>query len=464
MIKEALAPQTAQTEHDAALISERMDGHRAVIADNLAQGFTQMPDLVRETTLLSCSAKLVYEQLLHYTRQKNYCWPSQERIAQDLGTISGRTVIRAIKELNQSGFITKLRRGLRMTNVYYINPLTFLESSKAPSRDQDVPLDSPGAEIRASEDDIPQPECTPDSILKCQCVTSRSNTLALQEMPYWHTKHTKSNHIKTETDESKIRCGASRAEPEKELDLSNPNQSCSDIARTTIRNETDIYELKNTNQQNNVVEQIETSNQSNNKETGRPQRAKDAEEDKKSKNPRTFEDMAALIGIAPEALEDMLTWLKQCTRPKATPLKIQGVVSRWSRELGNAEPQLIAANITQSSKLYRYARLNGLSQQAIEDCFEHAREAVRNHPKVNKKMAFFFTSLKLDILMALKECQDLPSTSLPIPSSIPDGYEEDMPVNEPLMNEPPSAEAEAVGMVVSSSSVPESEPVVLEIG
>lgn len=463
MIKEALAPQVAQPEHDEALISERTESYHTIISDNLAQGFTQMPDLVRETAILSRSAKLVYEQLLRYTRQKACCWPSQERIAKDLGTISCRTVIRAIKELYQRGFITRRRRGLKLTNVYYINPLTFLESPKAPSRDQDVPLDSPGAEIRASEDDIPQPEFTSDLSLKCQSVTSRNDTLALQEMTLWHTKHTKSNHIKTETNESKIRCGANRAEPEKGRDLSNHDQSCSHIARTTIGKETEIYELKNTDQQNKVVEQIEISNQSNNKETGHPQRAKDVKDDKKSKNSRTFEDMATLIGIAPEALEDMLTWLKQCTRPEATPLKIQGVVSQWSRELGNAEPQLIAANITQSSKLYRYARLNGLSQQAIEDCFEHAREAVRNHPEVKKKMAFFFTSLKLDILIALKECQDLSSTSLPIPSSIPDGYEEDMPVNEPLMNEPPSAEAEAVGMVASSASVPESEPVLLVV-
>lgn len=412
------------SERDEALIRERLETYRAIIANNLSEGFTQMPDQVRKDATLSRAAKLVYEQLLCYTRQKDCCWPSQQTIAEAIVTISRRTVIRAIKELYQRGYIEVWRRGLNRTNIYYINPLTFPQSFKFAWRGQGVRLDAHGPEVLRSVINTPMPDILIHLSGKCQNDTSESAKTAHQEAPNWHTKHTESSNtqVETNTDKSKIRLPQGVGVP-------NPAPTYSHIEPEAIRNSTGTKSSKMKS-----VEQIELSNKSNEKETGGAARAKEVNKDEMRKKPRTFEDMAALIGIASEALADMRTWLRENPRPEVTPLKLQGVIPMWSRELGNAEPHLIAANITQASKLYKYARINGLGQQAVEECFEHARGAVSNHPKVNNKMAFFFTSLKLDILVALKQRKDLPASS----SAIPDGYNDDQ-----VQEQDTSAEDEA---------------------
>ena len=119
--------------------------------------------------------------------------------------------------------------------------------------------------------------------------------------------------------------------------------------------------------------------------------------------------MASLLGVASEAVEDMRSWLQQHPRPDALPIKLQGQIPEWSRQLGNAEPRLVAANLSQAAKIYQYARLHGLSQEATEGCLEDAREAVRHHPNAKIPMAFFFTSLKLAVLVALQQGHHLPA-------------------------------------------------------
>ena len=52
---------------------------------------------------------------------------SQATIAQATG-YSRRSVIRALQELYERGYIERWRRGLGDTNVYYINPLSFARS------------------------------------------------------------------------------------------------------------------------------------------------------------------------------------------------------------------------------------------------------------------------------------------------------------------------------------------------
>lgn len=468
MAKGAFASQVTEPERDEALIHERLEIYRAIIAGNLAEGFTQMPDQVREDPFLSRAAKLVYEQLLRYTRQKDFCWPSQQRIADDLVTISRSTVIRALNELYERGYIEKWRRGLNRTNIYYINPLFFPGSFKRPWRGRGVLPEAHSPEIYVSVHDTPQPDLLRSLSGKFQNDTSRSSKTEHQDASNWNSKHTESNETKNETnsDESRIRRGS--AAPEKGMDSPSSPPACSHIAHGAIGNEqttsdTNTHESRNLEQQGDRFASVETSNQSKAEETGRPARAKEVEEEKTSKKPRTFEEMAALVGIAPENLQAMKDWLKACPRPEVTPLKLQGIIPMWSRELGNAEPPLIAANVTQASKLYKYARINGLSQEAAESCFEHARQAVRNHPEVVKKMAFFFTSLKLDILVALKQNRDLPASWSLVPPSIPDGYDEDLP-GEEMSVKGSSAEAEvappATGAHASRKQPPEPESTV----
>lgn len=220
-----------------------------------------------------------------------------------------------------------------------------------------------------------------------------------------------------EKEESKIR-GGDAAKPEKGGDLSPTSPTYSHGERETIGIAEKAPKAETKHTSGNTI--LESSKQANSEEPARPARAKEEKEEKTSKKPRTFEAMAAALGIATESLEEMGTWLREHSRPEVTPVKLAGIIPQWSRELGNAEPRLVAANITQASKIYQYARLHGLSQTTTEGCFENARLAVRNHPNVQKKMAFFFTSLKLDVLVAVKACRQLPASS----PAVFDGYGE----------------------------------------
>lgn len=67
---------------------------------------------------LSSNAKLVIMELLQWTWNKNYCWPSQTTIAKALN-ISNRSVIRGIQELLDHSLIITKRTNTG--NVYFLN-------------------------------------------------------------------------------------------------------------------------------------------------------------------------------------------------------------------------------------------------------------------------------------------------------------------------------------------------------
>ncbi len=85
-----------------------------------AHGFTQVPNVVLRDTRLSPGAKLCYALLLSYAWQKDSCFPGQETLAEDAGA-SRRSIVRFMKELEQSGYLEKKRRGLGKTNVYTLH-------------------------------------------------------------------------------------------------------------------------------------------------------------------------------------------------------------------------------------------------------------------------------------------------------------------------------------------------------
>jgi len=84
-----------------------------------AGGFTQVPNLLLHTPGLSNNAKVVYAQLLSYAWTNDLCYPGQERMAEDIGT-SQPTVHRAIKELQEHGWLEIERRGQGKTNIYIL--------------------------------------------------------------------------------------------------------------------------------------------------------------------------------------------------------------------------------------------------------------------------------------------------------------------------------------------------------
>jgi len=91
-------------------------------ADVVTQkGFTLIPNYVLASDKLSPFAKLIYTMVLSYAwGDKNSAFPGQERLARDCG-ISSRTVVRAIQELEQQDFLTVIRRGRSLTNLYILH-------------------------------------------------------------------------------------------------------------------------------------------------------------------------------------------------------------------------------------------------------------------------------------------------------------------------------------------------------
>jgi DNA-binding MarR family transcriptional regulator len=81
-------------------------------------GFTQIPNYLLNQTF-SNNAKVVYAKLLSYAWHNNKVFPGQERMAEEIGT-SQPTIARALKELEQEGWLEIQRRGQGKTNVYIL--------------------------------------------------------------------------------------------------------------------------------------------------------------------------------------------------------------------------------------------------------------------------------------------------------------------------------------------------------
>lgn len=68
---------------------------------------------------ISAGAKLLYGRLLMFMGNKIYCYPSQNKLAEELAT-SIRTVNRHIKELKINDLIEVEQKGRNKTAKYYI--------------------------------------------------------------------------------------------------------------------------------------------------------------------------------------------------------------------------------------------------------------------------------------------------------------------------------------------------------
>ena len=90
-------------------------------ADALSErGFVMVPIAILRHPDLTMGAKAVYASLLSYAWHNNYCFPGQDRVAEEIG--AGRTKVNEwIKELERKGFIKIIRRGQGKTNIYEVN-------------------------------------------------------------------------------------------------------------------------------------------------------------------------------------------------------------------------------------------------------------------------------------------------------------------------------------------------------
>ena len=82
-----------------------------------SQGFTQVPNFLLKSKNLSSGDKMTFAMLLSYAWQNDFCFPGQERLAQDLG-LTDRSVRTHLKSLQSNGLLNIQRRGQVKTNIY----------------------------------------------------------------------------------------------------------------------------------------------------------------------------------------------------------------------------------------------------------------------------------------------------------------------------------------------------------
>jgi Helix-turn-helix domain len=80
-------------------------------------GFTQVPNFILTKKELSVGAKLGYAMLLKYAWDDDACFPGQTKLAEDMGS-GERSVRRYLEELEKSGLLEIVQRGLGKTNLY----------------------------------------------------------------------------------------------------------------------------------------------------------------------------------------------------------------------------------------------------------------------------------------------------------------------------------------------------------
>ena len=85
-----------------------------------AGGFTQVPNFLLGSKTLSAGDKITFAMLLSYAWQNDFCFPGQERLAEDMG-ITDRSVRTHLKALEAAKLLSIRRRGQGRTNIYELN-------------------------------------------------------------------------------------------------------------------------------------------------------------------------------------------------------------------------------------------------------------------------------------------------------------------------------------------------------
>ena len=78
-----------------------------------------VPNSILTDPQISVPSKVVYATFFKYIWHNDSCFPSQARLAEDIGCTSAR-VSQWIAELVKAGLITVERRGKGMTNIYTV--------------------------------------------------------------------------------------------------------------------------------------------------------------------------------------------------------------------------------------------------------------------------------------------------------------------------------------------------------
>lgn len=84
------------------------------------KGYTSVPNHILVSSKISPGAKLAYTMLLKYAWEKDFCFPGQETLANDMGS-GVRSIVRYMQELEKAGFLKIVRRGQGKSNLYEMN-------------------------------------------------------------------------------------------------------------------------------------------------------------------------------------------------------------------------------------------------------------------------------------------------------------------------------------------------------
>lgn len=110
---------TSKKEPQALLSAEKQFLYR----DSFNRGFIQLPRMVAACLCLSAQARVVYSAISMFVyEQGKTAFPSIHRIAATCD-MTAKSVIKYTHELEEKGFIRKVRRGNRLTNDYSITDL-----------------------------------------------------------------------------------------------------------------------------------------------------------------------------------------------------------------------------------------------------------------------------------------------------------------------------------------------------
>jgi DNA-binding MarR family transcriptional regulator len=83
-------------------------------------GFTQVPNFLLKSKNLSAGDMLAFAMLVSYTWQNDYCFPGQQRLAEDMG-LHETNVRKHLKSLEANGLLSITRRGQGKTNIYTLH-------------------------------------------------------------------------------------------------------------------------------------------------------------------------------------------------------------------------------------------------------------------------------------------------------------------------------------------------------
>lgn len=85
----------------------------------IVRNYTIIPNEVLGASQLSMQARYLLCVLLRYCGQDEWCYPSQETLAHEVGC-SARYIRRLLEELIHASVITKTRRGFNKSNTYKV--------------------------------------------------------------------------------------------------------------------------------------------------------------------------------------------------------------------------------------------------------------------------------------------------------------------------------------------------------